>query len=198
MIHHLTFLKCLDSIIKYGLLSRKKLSDNEIQFKDTANSDILGKRENLQYDNYIPFHITKLEIEYGIPYNFEQLKKYGDDKIFLRTKENLISDKERKYVCFHPLNKYSIECDDFTDLIKKIDENRQKMLDENNRLDYRDKKVQQLFMSEVLIFEELSFDRVYEIAVANELKKSEVLKILKENNISNISVTINERLFRKR
>ena len=42
------------------------------------------------------------------------------------------------------------------------------------------------------------FDKVYEIAVANELKKSEVLKILKENNISNISVTINERLFRKR
>lgn len=62
-IHHLTSIKNLENILKEGLLSRNKLKENNIFFNDTANKNIIEKRDNL--NSYIPFHINWLQKKMG-------------------------------------------------------------------------------------------------------------------------------------
>ena len=67
-IHHLTHIENLKSILENGLKPRNELKQNE--FKNTANNEIITKREEYKsLNDYIPFHINKLQITYRIPYN---------------------------------------------------------------------------------------------------------------------------------
>lgn len=56
LIYHLTPLYSLESIIKYGLLSRDDLCKNDIGFIDTADQEILNERKRLGLSQFIPFH----------------------------------------------------------------------------------------------------------------------------------------------
>ncbi|WP_234969280.1 DarT ssDNA thymidine ADP-ribosyltransferase family protein [Bacillus massilinigeriensis] len=57
LLYHLTRLSNLDSILEYGLVSRKIVKDNEVRFFDVADQEIIAKRTELGLDEYIPFHI---------------------------------------------------------------------------------------------------------------------------------------------
>lgn len=56
LLYHLTQLSNLDSILKYGLISRKSVMGNEGQFFDVADGEIITKRTKLGLDEYTPFH----------------------------------------------------------------------------------------------------------------------------------------------
>jgi hypothetical protein len=56
LIYHLTKLSNLDSILNYGLLSRKIVKDRNIAFSDVADQGIISKRTELGLDIYTPFH----------------------------------------------------------------------------------------------------------------------------------------------
>ena len=56
LLYHLTELKNLESIIRFGLIPRKVLLENTVTFEDIANPEIIVKRERLGLDEYIPFH----------------------------------------------------------------------------------------------------------------------------------------------
>ena len=56
LIYHLTKLSNLDSILKYGLLPRKYIINNNISFGDVADKKIISKRALLGLDIYTPFH----------------------------------------------------------------------------------------------------------------------------------------------
>lgn len=50
LLYHLTKLDNLESIIKYGLLPRKKVIEQKINFGDIANPEIISKRTELGLD----------------------------------------------------------------------------------------------------------------------------------------------------
>lgn len=56
LIYHLVPLDSLESIIEHGLMSRDDLAENGLSFIDTADQEILQKRERLGLSQYIPFH----------------------------------------------------------------------------------------------------------------------------------------------
>lgn len=76
--HHITHIDNLESILKNGLKSRNELLNN-INFKDTADPEIITKRESL--NNYIPFHIDWVQNEHGIPYNYVVCQKNDYDNM---------------------------------------------------------------------------------------------------------------------
>lgn len=72
-IHHLTHINNLDNILKNELMARNKLKKLDYEFTDTAENDIILKRNEL--NNCIPFHFSFIQEIYGIPYNYAVCKK---------------------------------------------------------------------------------------------------------------------------
>ena len=64
-IHHLTHINNLDNILKNELMARNKLKELDYEFTDTAENDIILKRNEL--NNCIPFHFSFIQEVYGIP-----------------------------------------------------------------------------------------------------------------------------------
>ena len=56
IIHHLTYKNNIDNILENGLMGRNKLQELGYEFTDTAENDIILKRNEL--NNYIPFHFS--------------------------------------------------------------------------------------------------------------------------------------------
>lgn len=52
LIYHLTTLKNIPSILEKGLLPRNQLTT----FQDVADKEIIGKRQGLALEGYVPFH----------------------------------------------------------------------------------------------------------------------------------------------
>lgn len=56
LLYHLTKLSNLKSIINHGMLPRRKVMEQRIQFGDIADAQIISKRQELGLDIYTPFH----------------------------------------------------------------------------------------------------------------------------------------------
>ena len=54
--YHITALKNLDGIFRYGLLSRSDAVSNGILQTDIADKEIIRKRKELGISQYVPFH----------------------------------------------------------------------------------------------------------------------------------------------
>ena len=180
-IHHLTHIENLKSILENGLKPRTELKQNE--FKNTADNKIIAKREEYKSNNnniemkslndYIPFHINKLQITHRIPYNYRVCKNEGNENmIFLSCKtENLFSD-EIIYQLYHPVSNYKCEyvSNNEKEFIKKLEEEERKLKDEYN-FDYSNQRVKEFLMSEILVKGILYLDNNWKICVySNEIK----------------------------
>lgn len=100
LIYHLTKLSNLDSILKYGLISRRLIIDNDIKHNDIANHEIIDKRTELGLDEYIPFHFH--------PYSsFDAAVKntYADEEfIYICVSREVAKFNKFKILPRHPLN----------------------------------------------------------------------------------------------
>lgn len=118
LLYHLTRLSNLDSIIEHGLVSRKLVKDNDVQFFDIADQEIISKRTELGLDEYTPFHFH--------PYSsFDVAVKntYEDEEfIYICITRGLAKDNNFKILQRHPLNnEESFQLFDYDEGIEAID-----------------------------------------------------------------------------
>ena len=214
-IHHLTHIENLENILEKGLKPRNKLNQNE--FRNTANDEIINKREKYQsnndnnkiknflgevnmkkiianLNNYIPFHINELHKKYGIPYNYAVCKKEGNkNMIILSCKTENLLFKEIVYQLYHPVSNY--KCEYITNneekFIKKFKKEERKLKNEYN-FDYSNQRVKEFLMSEILVKGILYLDNKWKIYVYSDEIKNKI-----ENCIGNkkIDVIVNSSIF---
>lgn len=195
-IHHITHIDNLDEIIKTGLLSRNFLNNNKKNYKDTANHEIIEKRNTL--NNYVPFHINKLETEYGIPYTYQICSNRGKQAfVVLSLNFRNYNQTMNKLYLYHPVSYFKKEIMDLSEYITKINEEPNK-LPKNcyGKLDFSNGQVQQFLMSEVLIKDSVPFDRIDSIYVFNEVTEKKVNEILKNNDGVRVVVKVDPNFFK--
>lgn len=87
-------------------MGRNKLKKLNYEFTDTAENDIILKRNEL--NNCIPFHFSFIQEIYGIPYNYAVCKKRKpEDMIFLVAAIKVDESKLFDFLLYHPVSKYS-------------------------------------------------------------------------------------------
>lgn len=117
LLYHLTELKNLESIIRFGLIPRKVLLENTVTFEDIANPEIIVKRERLGLDEYIPFHFH--------PYTAFDLavkKQHANDEMmYICIRRELARRNNFKVLPKHPLSLEDCQLYDYEEGFKRID-----------------------------------------------------------------------------
>ena len=117
LLYHLTELKNLESIIRFGLVPRKVLQENTVIFEDIANPEIIVKRERLGLDEYIPFHFH--------PYTAFDLavkKQHANDEMmYICISRELARRNNFKILPKHPLSLENCQLYDYEEGFKRID-----------------------------------------------------------------------------
>ena len=117
LLYHLTELKNLESIIRFGLIPRKVLLENTVTFEDIANPEIIVKRERLGLDEYIPFHFH--------PYTAFDLavkKQHANDEMmYICISRKLARKNNFKVLQKHPLSLEDYQLYDYEEGFKRID-----------------------------------------------------------------------------
>lgn len=118
LLYHLTKLSNLDSIIEHGLVSRKTMKDNGLQFFDIADRAIISKRTTLGLDEYTPFHFhpySSFDVAVKSTYSNEEF-------IYICIKRDLAQSNDFKILPRHPLNsEQSFQLYDYNEGFEKID-----------------------------------------------------------------------------
>lgn len=199
-LHHITHIDNLESILKNGLKSRNELlGSTDIDFEDTADPDIIQKRDFL--NNYIPFHIDWIQNSHGIPYNYVICNKYGyNNMIFLYINPEKASKKySMEYFLYHPLSNYVKKYNNLKDFSNSFKLELEKLKKEYN-FDYNIQQVKEFRMSEVLILKNTIFlDDDWIIIVYSEESFKKVKEIIEkyQNKYSNIKIFIEPDFFRR-
>ena len=117
LLYHLTKLDNMKDIIHQGLLPRRYLIEHEMSFKDVADPQIIGKREELDLDKYTPFHFH--------PYSaFDVAVKntYAEDLfVYICIKRALAEFNNFKILIKHPLSQEECVLYDYEEGMNKID-----------------------------------------------------------------------------
>ena len=117
LLYHLTELKNLESIIRFGLIPRKVLLENTVTFEDIANPEIIVKRERLGLDEYIPFHFH--------PYTAFDLavkKQHANNEMmYICIRRELARRNNFKDLPKHPLSLEDCQLYDYEEGFKRID-----------------------------------------------------------------------------
>ncbi len=117
LLYHLTTLDNMESIVKYGLLSRKQVKSQNIKYNDIADAEIISKREELGLDGYVPFHFH--------PYSaFDVAVKNSkaDTKfVYVTIRRELAEVAGYKVLIKHPLSQDECVLYDYAEGITKID-----------------------------------------------------------------------------
>ena len=117
LLYHLTELKNLESIIRFGLIPRKVLLENTVTFEDIANPEIIVKGEGLSLDEYIPFHFH--------PYTAFDLavkKQHANDEMmYICIRRELARRNNFKVLPKHPLSLEDCQLYDYEEGFKRID-----------------------------------------------------------------------------
>ena len=197
--HHITHIDNLESILKNGLKSRNELlGSTDIDFEDTADPDIIQKRDFL--NNYIPFHIDWIQNSHGIPYNYVACNNGYDNIIFLCINPEEASKKYlMKYFLYHPLSNYVKKYNNLKDFLNSFKLEIEKLKKEYN-FDYNIQQVKEFRMSEVLILKNTIFlDDDWIIIVYSEESFKKVKEIIEkyQNKYSNIKIFIEPDFFRR-
>ena len=197
-LHHITHIDNLESILKNGLKSRNELLGNpDIDFKDTADPDIIQKRGFL--NNYIPFHSDWIQNSHGIPYNYVACNNNGyDNMIFLCINPEEASKKYlMKYFLYHPLSNYVKEYNNLKDFSNSFKLELETLQKEYN-FDYNIQQVKEFRMSEFIISENAIFlDDDWSIIVYSEESFRKVKEIIEkyQNKYGNIEILIRPNFF---
>lgn len=107
----------MEDIINNGLLPRRVLLENGQNFDDIADPQIINKREELDLDQFTPFHFH--------PYSaFDVAVKntYPEDKfVYICIKRALAEFNDFKILIKHPLSQGDCVLYDYAEGISKID-----------------------------------------------------------------------------
>ena len=165
----------MDSILKYGLLSRKRIIEEGISFSDVADNNIISKRTDLELDDYIPFHFH--------PYSSFDVavkqKYFNQEFIYIcLTRENAQYNKF-KILPRHPLNIKECQLMDYEEGFNSIDWEAMHTHGTDNE------HIKNVKMAECLTHLVVPVEVFQCIYVKDKKTKSFVESKLKENNIFN-------------
>lgn len=174
LLYHLTRINNLDSILAKGLLSRKIVKNNNVNFCDVADKEIISKRTMLGLDEYIPFHFH--------PYSsFDVAVKntyQGEKFIYICISRNKAKYKKFKILTRHPLNLEECMLMDYEEGFDAIDWD---TMHSKGREDDYDKKVKMAECLTNLSVPAKFFQCIY---VSNNETKLSVEKSLEEHGIT--------------
>lgn len=171
LLYHITAIENLESIFKYGLLSRLNVNDRNLLKVDIADSEIIEKRKELDILKYVPFHFFEPTAFIGAVFNNNPDKSFCSITI-LRT---LASEKNFKICTAHPLSKNPIP--EVLDYKKGFDSINWNKAETRN---YDDSVSKNACMAECLAVSPVSSNDFFTIYVANENTKSYVDYIASE------------------
>lgn len=169
LLWHLTDLNNLESILKYGLLSRKDVLTKIHQYSDIADSEIIAKRKELNLLGYVPFHFFV-----NNPFDGKVLKENPDKKFcYISIKRDFASANGFKVLTKHPLSPEA-ELLPYKQGFDKIDWD---ILETRN---YKDDECKSVCMAEALALGPISYKEFVSIAVCNKECESKVKQLVEE------------------
>lgn len=173
LLYHLTELKNLESIIDYGLVSRKSLRKNMVTFGDVADMEIIRKREFLGLDGYIPFHFH--------PYSaFDVAVKkthVGEEMIYICITRSYARSHNFCILPKHPLALEECKLYDYDKGIEMID------WDTLTSVGKNDEDARQIKMAECLSPSPISVQDFWCIYVSSKETENIVKNLLKQKGI---------------
>ena len=188
-IHHLTHINNLDNILKNELMARNKLKELNYEFTDTAENDIILKRN---------------ELNNCIPYNYAVCKKRKpEDMIFLVATIKVDNSKLLDFLLYHPVSEYCEKFSSFSSFYNSFLEEIKKYTNEIGFINYSEQEVKNLLMSELLFnCDKIKIDKNWQIWVYSEEIKEKILNKYEINyknieNLPEVMVDINKIYFRK-
>ena len=173
LLYHLTKLDNLESIIKYGLLPRKKVIEQKINFGDIANSEIISKRTELGLDAYTPFHFHPYSaFDVAVKHTYQE-----QDMIYLCLERELARMNRFKILPLHPLSAEECILYDYDEGFQRIDWGT--MMEKNRTDDY----AKHVKMAECLTEKIIPINYFICIYVPSEDVKEKTIYILNENGV---------------
>lgn len=117
LLYHLTRLSNLDSILDYGLISRKLVKDKAVDFFDIADQEIITKRTELGLDDYIPFHFHPYS-----SFDAAVIRTYPDEEfVYICIMREFAKEKKFKILPKHPLTSEQYRLYDYEEGFEAID-----------------------------------------------------------------------------
>lgn len=168
LLYHLTKLSNLDSIIENGLVSRRILESEEMDFGDVADPNIMSKRKEFGLDRYVPFHFH--------PYSsFDVAVKnaHSGEFIYICITRALASANDFLILPKHPLSIQEVKLYSYDEGIEKIDWDA--MESSSTESDY----IKNVRMAECLTDKIIPVGCFQSIAVRNKAVKKNVEDMLK-------------------
>lgn len=180
LIYHLVPLNSLESIIKYGLMSRDDLDEISIDFIDTANHEILRERERLGLSQYIPFHFH-IHTAYDTAVKNQNI---GMKFVYICLHRDFARRKNFRILPIHPASNEQPELFEYDEGFNKIDWDTMELtIPEAEREGIDPRYHKQVRMAECLAPSPILIDFFQSINVPDEETRESVLKILQSFNI---------------
>ncbi|MCL1842845.1 MAG: DUF4433 domain-containing protein [Defluviitaleaceae bacterium] len=173
-LYHLTRLSNLTSIVSDGLLPRKTLLDNRVNFGDVADRVIISERVQLGLDIYTPFHFHPYSaFDVAVKNTYARCKF-----IYICIQRDFARNNNFKILAKHPLSIDECELHDYDYGFEQIDWD---TLMEKGRVDNYAKQVK---MAECLTDLPIPAQYFTQIAVKDEEVQEEVEEILSRAGLS--------------
>ena len=189
LLYHITHLKNLSSILKYGLMPRRELVANKYSFVDIADPDILSKREEYQaaLSQFVLFHFYPKN-----PFDCAVCNSHGSENMaIIAIKRSLYRKYDFHIIPSHPLNSNTPDIFSYEDGITCIQWN---ILDRTGGIDrdYRNPDIRKACMAECISTYTIPPDDFSFIYVCTNQAKC---KILSMNNSDSVNIQIAPYMF---
>ncbi len=173
LLYHLTKLSNLESIIRHGLLPRRKVMEQQLRFGDIADVQIISKRQKIGLDAYTPFHFHPYSaFDVAVKHTYQ-----NEDMMYLCITRKKAQLDNYKILPQHPLSEKECQLYNYEEGFEKID---WETLQEKNRSDSYAKQVK---MAECLTDKTIYINEFCCIYVKSDIVKKKVLEIFKKNGV---------------
>lgn len=186
LLYHLTELKNLSTIFKYGLLSRNEMIKRKLKFIDVADEKIIKFREENGLNDFIPFHLFPKNPFDGAVQKAHENKKF----IYIVMHRNYAKYNKFKIIPRHPMSMEKLIIYDYKEGMNKIEWD---ILESKNYVNHECKEI---CMAECISEEAINTVYFQSIVVKDNDSKKEVYQLMHENNISkNIFIDVRYKYF---
>ncbi len=189
LLYHITHIDNIQSILKYGLLSRNKLENlKSVIFKDIADQDIIEKRKEQLLQNYVLFHFFSKN-----PFDGNVCQKYGSENMAIIAIYRPIDKTNFFIIPTHPLDvNKDPDIYPYDEGFKLINWD---IIDDLQNRDYHDPIIRKACMAECLCAVSINPKNIAYIYVYSDEIKEKLIKKIPSGYIKIISV--NSKMFPK-
>lgn len=185
LIYHLTDIRNIESIIRIGLLSRKRMVEKGLCFEDVADREILQFREEYDLNQYVPFHFFARN-----PFDGKVQKCNPESEfVYLCMLRECAKNKGFQIIPRHPLNMEPFIMYNYDEGMDVIE------WDKMEQRDYSNYECKEICMAECVYQGELPVGEFFSINVKTEVAKRYVENLLKKYGIKGIYVNFTPYFF---